>query len=111
MNRPPSNIVVSDTAKTIVVNCTATVASGLSISTHWSINNYRAFKCDKKNAISFFSNGTMVIPDASRCDAGVYNCSAQHDGERISTSMRIDRYKGIYNIYTQLIVHTNNKRC
>ncbi|XP_062523403.1 hemicentin-2-like [Corticium candelabrum] len=93
VNRPPSNIVVSDTAKTIVVNCTATVASGLSISTHWSINNYRAFKCDKKNAISFFSNGTMVIPDASRCDAGVYNCSAQHDGERISTSMRIDRYK------------------
>ena len=92
MERPPSTISVNDTSKTIVVNCTATVASELLIHTHWSINR-NGFRCDKKSekfkSIWFFTNGTMVIPNANRCAAGVYNCSAQHDKEMISTSMQI----------------------
>ena len=92
MERPPSTISVNDTSKTIVVNCAATVASELLIHTHWSINR-NGFRCDKKSkkfkSISFFTNGTMVIPNANRCAAGVYNCSAQHDKEMISTSMQI----------------------
>ncbi|XP_062512291.1 roundabout homolog 1-like [Corticium candelabrum] len=92
VERPPSTISVNDTSKTIVVNCTATVASELLIHTHWSINR-NGFRCDKKSekfkSIWFFTNGTMVIPNANRCAAGVYNCSAQHDKEMISTSMQI----------------------
>ena len=102
VERPPYNVTFNSTSETIAINCTATAASGLPVNTQWSINRYhkKQFGCDEESygkSISVFSNGTLVIPKADRCDIGVYNCSAQHDGETISTSARIvSLYRGIY---------------
>ena len=89
VHRPPSNVTPNRTSETISINCSATAALGLPVNTHWSINrnNRKIVGCDK--SISVFSNGTLVIPNAVNCDFGVYNCSAQHDGETISTTMQI----------------------
>ena len=102
VERPPYNVTFNSTSETIAINCTATAASGLPVNTQWSINRYhkKQLGCDEESygkSISVFSNGTLVIPNADRCDIGVYNCSAQHDGETISTSARIvSLYRGIY---------------
>ena len=113
VERPPYNATFNSTSETIAINCTATAALGLPVNTHWSIKRYdkKQFGCneesDGRKSISVFSNGTLVIPNADRCDIGVYNCSAQHDGETISTSARIvSLYRGIY---TQLVTRKDNK--
>ena len=104
VHRPPSKVTVNGTSKAIAINCSATAAPGLPVHTHWSINrnNKKESGCDK--SISVFSNGTLVIPDADKCGIGVYNCSAYHDGESISTSVQIASLRGT--VHTQLVIHT-----
>ena len=96
VHRPPFKVTVNKPSETISINCSATVAPGLRVDTHWSINrnNKKESGCDK--SISVFSNGTLVIPDADECGIGVYKCNAQHDGENISTSMQIVVSRGIH---------------
>lgn len=92
---PPSTIKLNDQAANIVVlNCTASVAPGLPMArTQWSIarrtTNQASCATFSESTLSFLSNGTIIIKEAKYRDAGVYTCSAQFDGETITTSTEV----------------------
>ena len=105
VHRPPSKLSIKGTSIAIAINCSATVAPGLAVHTHWSINRNNKKESGCVKSLSVFSNGTLVIPDAERCGIGVYNCSAHHDGESISTSMQVVSSRGTH---TTSHTHINN---
>ena len=74
-------------SKKLVINCTARVAADLPMALpqiSWSIALDGG---GATNNIRIFSNGTLVIPRVNRCHRGIYNCSAEYDGEIIVASV------------------------
>ena len=75
-------------SKKLLINCTASVAADFpTVLPQISWSSALDGKGTAYN-VRVFSNGTLVIR-ANRCHNGIYNCSAQYDGEIISASVRI----------------------
>jgi hypothetical protein len=82
--RPPSRVNAS-LAQTIFLDCAVRAAPGLEWLPHWSFP-----LCSKpSDRRKVLSNGTLVIPQATEHDSGLYHCQAQFGKEKISTTVSL----------------------
>ena len=89
MIRPPATVTTS-LSQTIVIDCTAKAAPGIPASTHWSFP-----QCEKPSIRrGVRSNGTLVIPQATADDSGLYQCNARFGEERLVANVTLSVPQG-----------------